>query len=101
MQHKLTQHPGKTKTLILNRHKFIGLLKELKIGQNSKEYVEEPECLRIKFDQKLCWAPQISRVTKSYNAKIKKLKSMRYLKRQILEDLYIYFFCINENKKNT
>ena len=34
---KLTLHPGKTKTLILNRHKFIGPLKELRIGQNSIE----------------------------------------------------------------
>ena len=88
IQHKLTLHSGKTKALILNRHKFIGPLKELGIGQNSIEYVDEAECLGIKFDQKLCWAPQISWVTKSYNAKIKKLKSMRYLKRQILEDLY-------------
>ena len=88
IQHKLTLHSGKTKALILKRHKFIGLRIELRVGQNSIEYVHEAECLGIKFDQKLCWAPQISGVTKAYNAKIKKLISLRYLKRQILEDLY-------------
>lgn len=87
-QNKLALHSGKTKALILNRHKFTGPLNELRVGQDSIEYVDEAECLGIKFDQKLCWAPQISRVMKSYNAKIKKLKSMRYLNRQILEDLY-------------
>ena len=40
IQHKLTLHSGKTKALILNRHKFIGPLKELGIGQNSIEYVD-------------------------------------------------------------
>ena len=87
MQHKLSLHSGKTKALILNRYKFIGLLEELRMGQHSIEYVDEAECLGIKFGQKLCWAPQISRVTKAYNAKIKKLKSIRYLQRQILEDI--------------
>eukprot|EP00112_Aurelia_sp_Birch-Aquarium-sp1_P014347 Seg309.5 transcript_id=Seg309.5/GoldUCD/mRNA.D3Y31 product="RNA-directed DNA polymerase from mobile element jockey" protein_id=Seg309.5/GoldUCD/D3Y31 len=88
LKHRLTIHFGKTKALILNRHKFIGPLNEPKINNQTIDHSSQVDCLGVTLDPKLSWAPQISEVSKSFNAKVKKLKSMRYLRRNFLEDIY-------------
>ena len=87
-RHKLTIHTGKTKVLLINRQKFIGPLNELKLGETPIEYVAEAKCLGVKLDQKLSWQPQINHITKSFNAKVKRLKSMKYLPKAFLEQIY-------------
>ena len=87
-RHKLTIHTGKTKVLLINRQKFIGPLNELKFGDTPIEYVAEAKCLGVTLDQKLSWRPQINYVTKSFNAKVKRLKSMKYLQKAFLEEIY-------------
>ena len=87
-RHKLTIHTGKTKVLLIDRQMFIGPLNELKFGDTPIEYVAEAKCLGVKLDQKLSWRPQINYVTKSFNAKVKRLKSMKYLQKAFLEEIY-------------
>ena len=60
----------------------------MKFGDTPIEYVAEAKCLGVKLDQNLSWRPQINYVTKSFNAKVKQLKSMKYLQKAFLEEIY-------------
>ena len=57
--------------MILNRHKFIGPLQPLKIGEEEIEYPEKCECLGIIIDNKINWELQGKTVCKSFAAKVK------------------------------
>ena len=87
-KNRLTIHPEKTKAMILNRHKFIGPLNELNLGEQTIEYVHTSECLGVLIDRKLTWKPQIETIRKSFGAKVKKLKNLKYLSQNFLEEIY-------------
>ena len=52
-KNRLTIHSGKKKAMILNRHKYIGPLIELKFGEQTIEYVHTSEFLGALIDSKL------------------------------------------------
>ena len=68
-KNRLTIHPEKTKAMILNRHKFIGPLNELNLGEQMIEYVHTSECLGVLIDNKLTWRPQFKSIRKWFGAK--------------------------------
>ena len=73
---------------ILNRHKYIGPLNELKLGDQTIEYAHTSECLGVLIDSKLSWKPQIKSIRKSFSAKVKELKNLKYLSQNFLEEIY-------------
>ena len=87
-KHKLTVHPTKTHVLIMKRHKLIGPLPEMKLGENSLEYTDVTECLGVKIDNSLNWKAQTEKVGKAFAAKVKTIRSMSYLPKDILEEIY-------------
>lgn len=87
-KHKLTIHPEKTKVMILNRQKFTGPLPQLTVEEQNIEYASECECLGILIDNKLNWKPQAKKVSKTFGAKVKKIRTMNYLPKKFLEEIY-------------
>ena len=72
----------------MKRHKLIGPLPEMKLGENSLEYTDVTECLGVKIDNSLNWKAQTEKVGKAFAAKVKTIRSMSYLPKDILEEIY-------------
>ena len=68
-KNRLTIRPEKTKSAILKRHKAIGPLNELNLGEQMIEYVHTSECLGVLIDSKLTWRPQFKSIRKWFGAK--------------------------------
>ena len=84
----LVIHPKKSEILLLAKNKFIGLLKQVKLGNNDIKFVEKSKCLGMILDSQLSWKLQIEKVKTDMSYKIKKLKLLRYLPKEVLSTVY-------------
>ena len=74
--------------MILNRQKFTGPLPQLKIEEQNIEYADDWSALGISVDNKLNWKPQAKKMSKAFGAKKKKIRTMNYLLKKYLEEIY-------------
>ena len=74
--------------ILLTKNKFIGPLKQVKLGDNDIKFVEKSKCLGMMIDSQLSWKLQIEKVKTDMSCKIKKLKLMRYLPKEVLSSVY-------------
>ena len=81
-------HPKKSEIVLLTKNKFIGPLKQVKLGDNDIKFVEKSKCLGMMIDSQLSWKLQIEKVKTDMSCKIKKLKLMRYLPKEVLSSVY-------------
>ena len=84
----LVIHPKKSEILSLTKNKFIGPLKQVKLGDNDIKFVAKSKCLGMILDSQLSWKLQIEKVKTDMSCKIKKLKLMRYLPKEVLSSVY-------------
>ena len=87
-RNQLTVHAGKTEAMILSPKKFIGPLRPILYGTSVINYVKQSTSLGIIIDDKLSWEKQLTKVTNSFNGKMKELKRLRYLPIKIQEEIY-------------
>ena len=87
-KNQLTVRTGKTEAMILSHRDFTGPLKPAWFGTSMINYVTHSTCLGITIDNKLSWNKQLSKVTTSFNSKLKKLRRLRYLPVNVKEETY-------------
>lgn len=76
------------KRLKVNRQKFTGPSPQLKVEEQHIECAGECACLGILVDKKLDWKPQAKNVSKAFGVKVKKIRTMSYLRKKFLEQIY-------------
>lgn len=84
----LTIHPKKCKLVLISRKNYYGPMQNVQICGSSVEIVNSTKCLGIEIDSKLSWNNQIDTVCKNFNAKLKKLYTMRLQSSNTLETIY-------------
>ena len=87
-KNQLPIHSGKSEVLIMTAQVFVGPLKPVKIGDDIIDYVQSSKCLGITIDNHLKWNLHISRISKSYKAKVSQLRRMSYLPVKVKEEIY-------------
>ena len=60
----------------------------MELGENSLEYTDVTGCLGVKIDNRLNWKAQTEKVGKASAAKMKTLRLMSYLPKDMLEEIY-------------
>ena len=74
--------------MIISHRDFAGPLKPVWLGTSIINYVTPSTCLGITIDNKLSWNKQLSKVTTSFNSKLKELSWLRYLPVNVKEKIY-------------
>ena len=72
---------------------LFGPLKQVKLGDNDIKFVAKSKCLGMILDSQLSWKLQIGKVKTDMSCKIKKLKLMRYLPKEVLSSVF-KLFCL-------
>eukprot|EP00111_Clytia_hemisphaerica_P018171 TCONS_00053739-protein len=81
-------HPGKTKTMIISKRKFIGPLQNIAMNGRNLEIVDHKKVLGTTIDDSLSWRVQIDKNEKHYRTKIKMLTRMVILGNVIMSKFY-------------
>ena len=79
---------GKTEIMFLSRKPFIGPLPNFTLYSKSIHVTETVKCLGLTIDNKLSWSTHVSKLTKNFQSKIKKLYQMRFLQQASLNEIY-------------
>ena len=87
-KNQLTVHTGKTEAMIISHRDFTRPLRPVWFGTSIISYVKHSTCLGITIDNKLSWNKQLSKVTTSFNSKLKELRRLRYLSLNVKEEIY-------------
>ena len=87
-KNQLTVHTGKTEAMIISHRDFTGPLRPVWFGTSIISYVTHSTCLGTTIDNKLSWNKQLSKVTTSFNSKLKELRRLRYLLVSVKEEIY-------------
>jgi len=80
--------PGKTKVLILSSKTFIGPVQDITMDDCSLEIMDHHKVLYVTVDNKLSWNKYTDNTTKLCNTKVKKLKRMRSVGSETLNEFY-------------
>ena len=78
-KNQLTVHTGKTEAMIISHKNFTGPLSPIWFGTSIIKYVTQSTSLGITIDNKLSWDKQLTKITTSFNTKLKQLRRFRYL----------------------
>ena len=81
-------HPGKTKVMILSKKKIVGPIQNITMSGRSLEIVDCHKVLGITIDKNLVWKKQLEKVLKHFRTKIKMLKRMSVLGKEVLTKFY-------------
>ena len=73
---------------IIAQRPFTGPVKPIYCGGEQVKMVITTQSLGLNIDDRLTWKDQHNRVTKSFSAKLRQLKRMKYLPRHVLEEIY-------------
>ena len=73
---------------IIAQRPFTGPVKPIYCGGEQVKMVITTQSLGLNIDDRLKWKDQHNRVTKSFSAKLRQLKRMKYLPRHVLEEIY-------------
>ena len=87
MRNKMSVHPDKSKVMI-RKTPFIGPLRPIYFGNDIISFATKADCLGLTIDNQLSWSIQINHIPKSYSKKVSALKRMKYLPKEVLEELY-------------
>ena len=75
--------------MILSPKSFIGPLQNIMLDGHEISLVSKASCLGLTIDNKLTWKEHVTRITKSFAIKIKKLYTMRDLSTNALNTIYL------------
>ena len=78
-KNQLTVHTGKTEAMIISHKNFTGPSRPIWFGTSIIKYVTQSTSLVITIDNKLSWDKQLTKITTSFNTKLKQLRRFRYL----------------------
>ena len=97
-----TVHTGKTEAMIISNTYFVGPLQPVMFGNNMIKYVTESTALGVKIDNKLKWKSHLTKVTNSFNSKLKELRRLKYLpvKALLHGQIFVRYF-IRYRRKTT
>ena len=87
-KNQLTVHTGKTEAMIISHKNFTGPLRPIWFGTSIIKYVTQSTSLGITIDNKLSWDKQLTKITASFNTKLKELRRFRYLPTKVKEEIY-------------
>ena len=73
--------------MILAKRDFIGPLKPVKLGDTTIKITNKAKCLGMVVGNKLSWEKQVKKIKNDLSC-ILKLKRMRFLSKDILNNLY-------------
>ena len=74
--------------MIISHRDFTGPLRPVWFGTFIINYVTHSSCIRITIDNKSSWNTQLSKVTTSFNSKLKELRRLCYLPVNVKEEIY-------------
>ena len=87
-KNQLTVHTGKMEAMIISHRDFTGPLRPVWFRTSITSYVTHSTCLGIPIDDKLSWNKQLSKVTTSFNSKLKELRRLCNLPVNVKEEIY-------------
>ena len=87
-QNKMTLHPDKSEVIIIRKNTFIGPLLPVRSGNMIIKYTNTAKILGITVDNRIIWKQDVDKISKSFSAKIRVLKKLRFLKQKQLEQIY-------------
>ena len=87
VHNSLTIQPEKSEIMILTKRDFIGPLKPVKLGDTTIKITNKAKCFGMVVDNKLSWEKQLKKIKNDLSCKLKQLKRMRILSKDILNDL--------------
>ena len=70
-KNQLTVHTGKTEAMIISHKNFTGPLRPIWFGTSIIKYVTQSTSLGMTIDNKLSWDKQLTKITTSFNTKLK------------------------------
>ena len=76
------------RSYMIAQRPFTGPVKPIYFGGEQVKMVITTQSLGLNIDNRLTWKDQHNRVTKSFSAKLRQLKRMKYLPRHVLEEIY-------------
>ena len=88
IDNRMTAHPDKCEFMILRRSRFVGPMAAVRFGTGTIKQVRHTRCLGVKLDDKLCWSPHVSEISKSFVQKLNLLKALRFLPQPVRLDFY-------------
>ena len=87
-KNQLTVHTGKTEAMIISHKNFTGPLRPIWFGASIIKYVTQSTSLGITIDNKLSCDKPATKITTSFNTKLKELRRFRYLPTKVKEEIY-------------
>ena len=84
----LTVHTGKTVTMLISSHAFVGPMRPLLFGNSYIYFTTNSTCLGVEIDYKLNWKPQVKALHTKFGGKLKFLKKFKVLPSSLLEEIY-------------
>ena len=78
----------KSEVMIIRKNTFISPLLPVRSGNMIIKYTNTTTILGITIDNRITWKQQVDKVSKSFSAKIRVLKKLRFLKQKQLEEIY-------------
>ena len=87
-KNQLTVHTGQTEAMIISHRDVTEPLRPVWFRTSVINYVTHSTCLGITIDNKLSWNKQLSKVTTSFNSKLKELRRLRCLPVNVKEETY-------------
>lgn len=85
---KLTAYLDRIEATMIAQCPFTGPVKPLYFGGNQIKIATTTQSFGVKIDNRLTWNEQFRKVTKLFSIKLSQLKRMKYLPRQVLEEIY-------------
>jgi hypothetical protein len=84
----MTVHPAKTEAMLIKRGTFVGLLPPVQLNGSLVKWVKKSKSLGVTLDNKLKWKGHTENVKLAFVRKLNLLKSMGFLPKHMLEDIY-------------
>jgi len=84
----LTVHTGKTVTMLISSHAFVGPMRPLMFGDSYIYFHTKSTCLGVEIDYKLNWKPQVKALHIKFGGKLKFLKKLKGLPSSVLQEIY-------------